>query len=60
MFSALFQVKGIEESNWMGPLKFYSGYDVPNIRPVFRALHQMLFHEPKDSTKTIRQKYSHR
>ena len=54
------KVQNIDESKWMGPLTFYSGHDVPNIRPVFRALHQMLFQDPKDATKTIRQKYSHR
>lgn len=54
------KVQNIDESEWMAPLTFYSGYDVPNIRPVFRALHQMLFQDTKDATKTIRQKYSHR
>lgn len=54
------KVQNIDDSQWMAPLMYYSGHDLPNIRPVFLALHQMLFQEPKDATKTIRQKYSHR
>lgn len=50
----------IEETKWIGPLKFYSGHDIATIRPTFHDLHRMLFQEPKESTKTIRQKYSHR
>merc|ERR1712226_553178 len=54
------KISNIDEAKWVGPLKFYSGYDLATIRPVFHALHQMLFQDPKDATKTIRQKYSHR
>jgi len=54
------KVQNIDDSQWMTPLTYYSGHDLPKIRPVFRALHQMLFQEPKDAAKTIRQKYSHR
>lgn len=54
------KISNIEDAKWVGPLKFYSGYDLPTIRPVFHALHRMLFQDTKDATKTIRQKYSHR
>jgi len=54
------KVSNIDQTKWIGPLKFYSGHDISTIKPVFHALHQMLFQEAKDSTKTIRQKYSHR
>jgi len=54
------KVSNIDETKWIGPLKFYSGHDIATIRPTFHDLHRMLFQEPKESTKTIRQKYSHR
>jgi cyclin B len=54
------KIQNIDSYMWLGPLRFYSGYDLPNMRPVFHALHQMMLQEQKDSTKTIRQKYSHR
>jgi len=58
--SLAMKVQNIDCSQWIAPLTFYSGHDIPKIRPVFHALHQMLFQEQKEATKTIRQKYSHR
>lgn len=45
---------------WVKTLAFYSGYTPSVLHELVQDLHTMLLQYPKESLKTVRQKYSHK
>ena len=46
-------------STWTPTLKYYSGYDIEELKDEILKLNQMLHQPPKPHLNTIRKKYSH-